>query len=175
VAYPLDAPRSRITSVLSWSLPAAPTSARLAPVAPWAWSGWPALPGVPWTFTVSARTATGTATGYTVLRWLDIDNNEVSTTTGDTAALNPTGWTALTARATPPTGAVAVLPEVRLTPITVTAATTLYVDIPRLELGATAPGWLPGRGLPVVSMTELTDRYPWTDTHDVDATLLEVG
>lgn len=163
---------------LRWALPAAVTAGWLGPTAPVGFSGWPVAAGLPWTFTLWSRTGATAAlsvNAYAVLRWLDANGTEPSVTSGSTVTVNPTGWGSVTVTGTPPTGAVSVLPEVRVLAASVTAPTNVYVDTPRLELSALSRGWSPGRGLPWVSLTALTDRYPWSDCHDCDVTFAEVG
>ena len=175
-AYLTSAPTPRSFAALGWSLPNPTTSGRLTAVFPGNLSGWPAVPGVTWTFTVLMRTETATTlTASVALSWLDDGYQPLSTTLGASLPVTAAGWVTLTASATPPDGALAVVPEVRVTPATVTAPTVVYLDAPRFELGIPSGFWLPGRGLPLVSMTALTDRYPWADCHDADATFLEVG
>lgn len=169
----LRGPRS-----LRWSLPSPTTSGRLAVSPPSGLPGWPAVPGLAWTWSCAARM--GTTTGITVqaaavLRWLDSSGADVSASSGPTVAVSPGIWAAPAVSAIRPATARYLLPEVRVEPATVTAATNVYLDTPQLFTGAAITEWVPGRGLPTVAFAELADRYPWADSHDCDATFLEVG
>ena len=175
VYNPAGGPPSARGAVVGWSLPVPVTSGRLAALAPAHLGGWPAPPGRPWTFTTLAATTAAAPVVGMVLRWFDTTDTELTPTTGAGITLGTDRWATLTITATPPPDAVRMMPEVHLVPGSVTGPVTVYLDAPRLMLTPTDRGWLPGRGLPLVSMTSLTDRYPWADTHDAEATLVEVG
>jgi hypothetical protein len=159
---------------LAWSVPAAPASGLLAPLPPGGAAGWATPPAVPWHFAAVVR-ASGALELSARLRWLDASGAQVDLTIGGTTAVTSTGWAYPSVSATAPAGAAFVVPRLFLHSSTVTAPSTVYVDVPQLGIGFSPGNWTPGRGLPLVALTDLTDTYPWADVHDAKATFTEVG
>jgi hypothetical protein len=161
---------------IAWQLTPGTLAGRMRLHSPSGGTGWPVVPGLAWTFTIAAQAdpQAGIPVRVTVLlRWFDTDGAEVTTTQVE-ATVTPGAWSPLLVSGTPPSAAVTVHPEVIVADASVTAETALYLDTPALEIGP-ARGWLPGRGVPVVSMVELSDTYAWHDLHDCEATLREVA
>ncbi|GIG63647.1 hypothetical protein Lfu02_80190 [Longispora fulva] len=160
---------------LAWSLPANPTADHvLALTVQHNLPGLPVIPGVPLTWTAQVRAA-APITVTLIAEFGDADDHTLPGTATSTPVTAGPGWQTLTLTATPPTGAALTYPGVNVAPGSVTAPTVLYVDALRVDLGPTAPGWLPGRGVPLVSLVELTCSYPWADELSAAATFLEVG
>lgn len=51
----------------------------------------------------------------------------------------------------------------------------ILIDLPQLDMWATARDWVLGTGMPQVSWMELPDSYDLIDQHNLSATLAEVG
>ncbi|MEV4414019.1 hypothetical protein [Catellatospora sp. NPDC049609] len=170
----VSAPVLRGPRCLAWTVPAAPTSGLLAPVAPGGAPGWSTPPAVAWYFAAAVRASTGAPEVTARLRWLDAAGTQLSISIGPPLTISASGWLTAAVAATAPAGAVYVVPRLYLTAATIPAPTTVYVDTPRLGIG-TSGSWTPGRGLPLVTLTDLTDTYPWADVHDAKAVFTEVG
>ncbi|WP_018350941.1 hypothetical protein [Longispora albida] len=152
--------------VVEWSLPASPAGGVLAA------ETLPGAAGLPLAVSASVR-----STRAVELRlagtWLTATGG--TGTFAGAAATVAAAWTRLSFTGTFPAGAAWAAVMIKATPSTVTAATVVAVDALRADLSATAGPWRPGRGVPRVSITSLTDTYPWADLHDAEMTLAEVG
>ncbi|WP_157640886.1 hypothetical protein [Longispora albida] len=160
--------------VLAWSLPANPAGPDAATLATAA----SAIPGgTRYTLTAHAR-ASRPVTLSLGGDWVGNMGAVLGSFAAPAVAIGAAGWTQLTVTATAPAGTlIRAMPLLRATPSTVTAPTTVYLDaLSATYDGRPAPAlWRPGRGVPMVSLTELTDDYPWSDVHDCTATFVEVG
>lgn len=139
---------------LKWSLPSSVTSGILTLTAPSPLLGWPIPPGMPWTFTVRARTGASGDTSFgarLALQWLDAAGAQVSEDLGTQVTVT-TAWTDLVVSAVAPSGAVYVVPRARVAAGTVSALADLHLDEMQLQLGAEATTWRPGEGPALVSL-----------------------
>ncbi|GIJ50036.1 hypothetical protein Val02_69220 [Virgisporangium aliadipatigenens] len=167
---------------LAWTVPTNATSGRLWVVPPLRWPftagarrGVPVVPGAVYTFAVSAA-ADVPVTVRANAGWLDANGEYLPAPhAGPPAVLGPTYQRLSVTLPAPPAGAALLETTVSVDLSTVTANATVRLDLLSLTTGTVAPPWRPGGGVPVVSVTDLADRYPWHDVHDCAMTLLEVG
>ncbi|MDH5314836.1 MAG: hypothetical protein OEW44_00030 [Gemmatimonadota bacterium] len=170
----------RGTRSLLWTL-AAGTTATLAldAAASW-WPGTPAMEGVSYALSLQAL---GGGTDLVVeltaqLQWLDAAGVTLSTSSG-TPVSTSGDWTAVSAVAVAPAGAVYLLPLLAVTGATVGAGATVALDELQLESGGVASGWRPGTGVyPVAIVGGMDESQPWADPgyrEGVTLILQEVG
>ncbi|MEV6526893.1 hypothetical protein AB0M43_33675 [Longispora sp. NPDC051575] len=137
-------------------------------------SGLPVVPGVPLTWSAQIRAAAPVTVSMSI-GWGDAQDHALPGAPSGTPVVAGPGWRTVTVTATPPAAAALAYLSLDVAPASVTAPTVLYVDALRADLGAARAGWLPGRGVPLVSLVELTQTYRWSDAIDCTATFLEVG
>lgn len=159
---------------LAWSLPAAVTRGLLFIDPPDGMLGLPVPDGA--RLAVAARGWCDRPVQLAVgAFWLDATGQPIGAQVrGDPVTLGPS-WAPVTFTAPPPAEAQAAQLSLVVTPASVTAATTVFLDAFQATHTAVPPPWRPGRGVPWVSLTDLTETYPWAETRDADATLMEVG
>lgn len=166
---------------LAWSLPAAPAVGVLTLDAPNnAWLGIPCVPGRDYRFQARLRGG-GTDPAVDIaakLRWGDITGTQVQLDGGVAVTTSAGGWVTATVTATCPAGGVYLVPRLVVTPATVTAAATVYVDKPQLAMpDAQDDGtvWGPGLGVPRVSLPNLDPEYLFAHVLKTGLTLTEVA
>jgi hypothetical protein len=153
--------------ILGWYAPL--LGGELSPNPPAGEPGWPAVPGVAWTFAAALMGDAGAIVAG-LLRWRDKTGADLGTTVGTSVRLTWDGWQPVTVTATPPADAVSVLVSLRAD----SAAASVQIADPRLDLTAAPRPFIPGRGLPRVVITGLEPVHTWVDTVDLRATFTEV-
>ena len=133
----------------------------------------PAIPSLAYVASLQARLDTGSpaANARAELRWYDATGAALSTTQGTSTALSTSAWTTLTVTATTPAGAAYV--GVALQTPTTGVAPLFLTDAWQLQLGSVATTWVPGTGVPRVTVDQMPDTYPRLGQHDVVMTLIE--
>ncbi len=161
---------------LSWSLPAAPTYGVLRLTAPSPTKrAYLATPGgLQWAAWVRVW-ATNPVTGRLRLSWRSSTGAQLSTSDGPDTVLPASPWGALPVIGTAPPNAWFVEPQLVLDNASVTSPTIVSLGSARLMLGDFDPAWAPGEGMPLVSITGLTESVPLFDRRSPTITLQEVG
>lgn len=116
-----------------------------------------------WTFTYNARTQSGTATAFAQL-WGS------TALDGPDTALNSAGWTQVSVTYAPPAGDMEIFIGLRPGP-----TVTVFIDTPRLTFTPGPVPWTPGRGVPLVTISDVQTTARWVDSYDMTLTLREVG
>jgi hypothetical protein len=166
---------------LAWSLPAVTTGGVLTVNAPNAdWPGIPVVPGRSYRFQCRVR---GGGTDPVVdlaakLRWADSANAQLQLDAGATVTTSAGAWQTATVTAVCPAGAWWLVPRDVATAATITAAATVFVDMPQLAMpDAFDDGtvWRPGLGVPRVTLPQLDDAPWWVSLHKTGLLLEEVA
>lgn len=137
----------------------------LTPVAPYfAWSGFPVVPGLPYTYSYFITPQAGAGTGNciydTQLQWLDKNGAVISTAA--VGAVNTTTWAPGVLTAVAPFNAAFVIPRVVITSGSISAASVIYIDESQLEQSGSVNEWAPGTGTAAVAIMGWTEDV-WVD------------
>lgn len=168
------------TRSLLWSLPATVTSGILTATPPAPLLGWP-TPNADWTLSLPVRLGTGDSSVdiRAALRWMDSTGAEVSETLGPLATVGTGAWSTLTATGSPPSGAVYVVPRVKVSAGTVSSTAGVHVGQAQLQLASTASDWRPGEGPLLVSISRLAETAQLAidgeQRRDISLTLVQLG
>lgn len=144
---------------LRWSLPATVVSGLLSLDPPTGLEGFPLPAGQPWTFsgTVSLAGVLSSLNVTPALSWRALGGAEIAATLGTPVAAVPGAWTSWSVSlATPPAGAVYVLPQLRVAPGVLTTAGVQtnydYPTQPRRPRRGTVRSWATGPLQPVMGL-----------------------
>lgn len=161
----------------AWTLPTSPTGGVLRLVAPGQASRtYLATPGgLTWCCWVRLRANVANVTGHMRLSWRDAAGAQLSAVDPPNVTLSTTTWGRFAAIGTAPPTAVYLEPQVVLNLATIAAGGAVYVGAARLLLGGDDPMWLPGEGLPLVSITALAETVPIGNRRTAALTVQEVS
>lgn len=156
-----DAPRS-----LQWTFnftPAASGAYVLSLDPPYAgWPGVPVVSGRSLCFSCQVRGG-GTDAISTIrpeLRWFDVSQSFLSSTTGAPVTTASGSWAAMSVAGAPPANSVYVQPRVQYVS-GAAAGGIVYLARFQLEEGATVGTWRPGTGVSPVTVVGYNDDWPW--------------
>jgi hypothetical protein len=161
---------------LSWMLPANPTYGilRFTAPSPTKRTYLATPPGLQWPAWVRVW-ANNPVTGRLRLSWRSSTGAQLSTSDGPDTVLPASPWGALPVIGTAPPNAWYVEPQLVLDNASVTSPTIVSLGSGRLMLGGFDPAWAPGEGMPLVSVTSLSETVPLFDRRSPTITLQEVG
>jgi hypothetical protein len=127
------------------------------------WYGIPAVPGLPYTFSVWGRPDSIVDTAITLsaqMLWTDAAGATLSTATSGNINMN-SGYVKLTATGTAPANTAYIQPVLVADGATITTGASIYLDEMMLEQDSVANTWAPGNGCRAVEITSLADIVPF--------------
>lgn len=170
-------PVRRGPRALAWTIPSSSTAGILTITPPSGHTMWPTPALATWTFSAWVRGG-GTDPIVTIgsdIVWLDTAGATLSTATGSTIASASGAYAQISQISTAPAGAVGFNLRLRVTPASVSASATLYVDQPQLDMYNGVRNWVFGTGVPLVSCTAKGTAYRKPVKNSASLTLAEVG
>jgi hypothetical protein len=161
---------------IAWTLPATPTYGilRLTAPSPTKRSYLATPPGVPWWCWARIR-ATNQISAQLRLSWRSSSGLQLSTSDGPLTVLSDSAHMPFPALGSAPPTAVYFEPQLVVNLASVTGPTTVFLGSARLGIGDFDPAWMPGEGLPLVSVVGLPETVPLFDRRSPTITLQEVG
>ncbi|WP_433067459.1 hypothetical protein [Dactylosporangium sp. CS-033363] len=166
---------------LQWTLPASVTSGVLSLDGPNSdWAGIPCVPGR--TYRLQARVRGGGTDGVAdvaaQLRWLSAAGTQVQLDAGTAVTTSTSGHTDVVMPATTcPAGGVYLQPRFAVSAGTVSGACTLWLEQFQVSMPTVLDAgtvWVPGLGVPRVSMPSMDHELPWVNYHNTGLGLVEV-
>lgn len=160
---------------VAWQVPAHPTGVlRLVAPSPLSRTYLATPPGLTWWCWVQLR-GSAAVPAHIRLSWRDATGAQISATDPADVTLSTTGWGRFSVIGTAPPTAVYLEPQVVLASGAVGSITTVYLGSARLALGAYDATWMPGEGMPLISITALAESVPIGDRRSCTLTLQEVS
>lgn len=165
------------TRSLAWQLPFPTTAGFVNLTSPR--TGWPGYPVAPdligqQTFSVYTQCPIAAEVGC-ALYFYTSDGAFVTSVIGSTTILVADTWTRVTMSTSTPATAAYMVPLFFVMNVSITSATTVYLDKLQLEYTAAATNWQPGQGAPLVSILEPSESSARYGRWETSWTLQEVG